>query len=58
MSTWWDRITIAFITFLFLLALFIVIFVAIFLVEHPETAAVHMKNTQAWRFRLRISNGD
>jgi len=48
MSTWWDRIAIAFIAFLFLLALLAFIFVVIFLVESPET--VYVRNV--WRFRL------
>jgi hypothetical protein len=50
MSTWWDRIAIAFIAFLFLLALLVFIFVVMFLVEYPEAVHWHMSNT--WRFRL------
>ena len=49
MSTWWDRIAIAFIAFLFLLALLVFIFVVMFLVEYPEAVHWHMSNT---RFRL------
>lgn len=48
MLTWWDRITIAFIAFLFLLVLLVSIFAVMFLVEYPEM--VYMRNM--WQFRL------
>ena len=63
MSTWWDRITIAFITFLFLLALLAVVFVGFFLAEFPEVVHSPMRNTWWVRlmhagFALHIPNGD
>jgi ABC-type phosphate transport system permease subunit len=48
MATWWDRIAIAFISFLFLLALLVSVFVAIFLVEYPEATYTR----DILRFRL------